>query len=197
MMSRRSCLTTVAAALLVIGCADQPTAPQLSAVAAAPASARQGATLSGAVDQTIAGNVIAATVRVTRLTLSSAGQLLAAGVLSGTVNGVPFTQTFADVPATLSSGASSAASAVTAGVTAQQSSGTCDILFLDLGPLHLDILGLTVDLNQVVLDVAAQSGAGNLLGNLLCTVVHLFDAPAILVAIANILDQINAILGAI
>jgi len=66
-----------------------------------------------------------------------------------------------------------------------------------LGPLHLDVLGLTVDLSEVVLDISAQAGPGNLLGNLLCAVVHLLDGPGILAAIANILNQINAILGAL
>ena len=197
MLFRRSYLTTVAAGVVLLACADQsPTAPKLSPVSdAATASARKGATLSGAVDQTIAGNVIDATVRITRLTLSSAGQLLASGVLSGTANGIPFTQTFTDIPATLSSGTGDVTTAA-AGPTAQ-AVGTCDILLLDLGPLHLDVLGLVVDLNEVVLDISAQTGSGNLLGNLLCTIVRLFDAPAIFAAIGNILDQINAILGTI
>src|SRR5579871_5686130 len=62
---------------------------------------------------------------------------------------------------------------VTTAVTA--GSGTCQILSLTLGPLHLDLLGLVVDLNQVVLNITAQSGPGNLLGNLLCAVAHLLD----------------------
>jgi hypothetical protein len=62
---------------------------------------------------------------------------------------------------------------------------------------HLDILGLEVDLSRVILDTDAQAGAGNLLGNLLCAVVHLLDGPAIRAAVQNILDQINAILGVI
>src|SRR3954466_15140037 len=45
--------------------------------------------------------------------------------------------------------------------------GTCNILHLDLGPLSLNLLGLQVDLSRVILDITAQSGAGNLLGNLL------------------------------
>ena len=44
---------------------------------------------------------------------------------------------------------------------------TCEILHLDLGPLHLNLLGLEIDLSRIVLDITAQSGAGNLLGNLL------------------------------
>jgi hypothetical protein len=42
---------------------------------------------------------------------------------------------------------------------------------LVLGPLSLDLLGLQVDLNQVVLDIVAVTGAGNRLGNLVCAVV--------------------------
>jgi hypothetical protein len=42
---------------------------------------------------------------------------------------------------------------------------SCDILNLDLGPLHLDLLGLVVDLNEVVLTITGATGAGNLLGN--------------------------------
>jgi hypothetical protein len=69
---------------------------------------------------------------------------------------------------------------------------TCDILNLVLGPLHLDLLGLVVDLNQVVLNITAQSGAGNLLGNLLCAVVNLLNGPgALLDAIANLATALN------
>jgi hypothetical protein len=53
-------------------------------------------------------------------------------------------------------------------VTALQATGTCSILDLTLGPLHLDLLGLVVDLNQVHLTITGQTGPGNLLGNLLC-----------------------------
>jgi hypothetical protein len=51
----------------------------------------------------------------------------------------------------------------------------CDILHLTLGPIHLDLLGLVVDLNQVQLDITAVPGAGNLLGNLLCALTGLLD----------------------
>ncbi len=46
--------------------------------------------------------------------------------------------------------------------------GTCDVLHLTLGLLDLNLLGLMVHLDQVVLDVTAQSGPGNLVGNLVC-----------------------------
>lgn len=52
---------------------------------------------------------------------------------------------------------------------------TCPILHLDVGPLNLDLLGLQVHLDEVVLDVVAVPGPGNLLGNLLCAVAGLLD----------------------
>src|SRR5690242_10051223 len=39
-----------------------------------------------------------------------------------------------------------------------QASGSCPVLSLTLGPLHLDLLGLVVDLNQINLNITAQSG---------------------------------------
>ena len=41
----------------------------------------------------------------------------------------------------------------------------------------------------------AESGAGNLLGNLLCAVVGLLDGFALLSAITQLLDTINNILA--
>ena len=43
----------------------------------------------------------------------------------------------------------------------------CDILNLELGAINVDLLGLVIDLSQVNLDIVAEPGAGNLLGNLL------------------------------
>jgi hypothetical protein len=51
----------------------------------------------------------------------------------------------------------------------------CPILHLELGPLDLNLLGLRVQLNQVVLDITAIPGPGNLLGNLLCAIAGLLD----------------------
>jgi hypothetical protein len=43
----------------------------------------------------------------------------------------------------------------------------CDVLTLNLGPLHLELLGLVVDLSRVVLTIKADSNGG-LLGSLFC-----------------------------
>jgi hypothetical protein len=86
--------------------------------------------------------------------------------------------------------------AVPAGVAMNASAtptaaASCGILHLDLGPLFLDLLGLQVDLSEVILDITAQTGPGNLLGNLLCAVTGLLDSPG---GLAQLLNQILGIL---
>jgi len=72
----------------------------------------------------------------------------------------------------------------------------CTILTLDLGPLHLDLLGLVIDLAPVNLDITAVPGAGNLLGNLLCAVAGLLDGPLSLTAVlGQIVTLLNQLLG--
>jgi hypothetical protein len=73
----------------------------------------------------------------------------------------------------------------------------CQVLDLTLGPLHLDLLGLVVDLNQVHLNITAQNGPGNLLGNLLCAVAHLLDnsGGGLGGALQNLVNSINQILA--
>jgi len=76
---------------------------------------------------------------------------------------------------------------------------TCQILGLVLGPLHLDLLGLVIDLSQVTLHITAQQGPGKLLGNLLCAIAHLLDGSGgvdnPLAVVAPLLNSIIAILG--
>jgi hypothetical protein len=76
--------------------------------------------------------------------------------------------------------------------------GSCPILNLTLGPLDLNLLGLVVHLNQVVLNITAQPGNGNLLGNLLCSVANLLNGGGpIQTALANLAALLNQILAAL
>ncbi|GAA2203680.1 ABC transporter substrate-binding protein [Sinomonas flava] len=106
------------------------------------------------------------------------GQLMAVGTLTGTL-----TNTVTGVVQNVSQ-------QVSLPVLGGTTSGTCDILHLDLGPLNLDLLGLQVHLNEVVLDITAQSGPGNLLGNLLCSVAGLLDNGTGLNGLATLLNQL-------
>jgi len=117
------------------------------------------------------------------------GTVVASGVVSGTLvdeNGVQ-TSIFrtATIPVILPA-ANRGAQAV-AGLE-------CDILHLELGPLDLDLLGLVVHLDRVVLDITAVPGAGNLLGNLLCAITGLLDGSN-LGRLAFLLNQLLDVLG--
>jgi hypothetical protein len=79
-------------------------------------------------------------------------------------------------------------------VSGRQLAPSCDILNLRLGPLDLDLLGLEVHLNTVVLNIVATPGSGNLLGNLLCAVAGLLDNTGVLRQIRQILNSILGIL---
>jgi hypothetical protein len=75
--------------------------------------------------------------------------------------------------------------------------GSCTILTLNLGPLDLNLLGLMVHLNQVVLNITAQPGPGNLLGNLLCSVANLLNGGNLSNLLTQLTGLINQILGAL
>ncbi|HWS99644.1 MAG TPA: hypothetical protein VN256_05165 [Pyrinomonadaceae bacterium] len=70
---------------------------------------------------------------------------------------------------------------------------TCDILHLELGPLDLNLLGLIVHLDRIVLDIDADP-TGGLLGSLLCAVANLLNAGGPLADIVNLLNQILVLL---
>lgn len=80
-------------------------------------------------------------------------------------------------------------------VAAQQAS--CQILRLVLGPLDLNLLGLRVQLNQVVLNITAVPGPGNLLGNLLCAIANLLNPRTPLTDIAALLNALIPLLGTV
>ncbi len=87
-------------------------------------------------------------------------------------------------------------SAATGGA-AVTSMGTTQILHLSLGPVDLTLLGLNVHLDNcnngpVTVDITAQSGSGNLLGNLLGGLAHLLDSNA---ATTALLNKVNMIAG--
>ena len=73
----------------------------------------------------------------------------------------------------------------------------CDILNLVLGPLDLNLLGLEVHLQRVVLDIVAVAGAGNLLGNLLCAVAGLLDGGPLAGLLGQLQTLLNQILAAL
>lgn len=107
--------------------------------------------------------------------------------LGNTVTSIAWPVTFSTLPNSSPSAVRQESNAVPAQATA-----SCPILHLVLGPLNLDLLGLQVTLNQVVLNITAIPGAGNLLGNLLCDVADLLNNTSLLDQLVNALNQLLA-----
>jgi len=60
--------------------------------------------------------------------------------------------------------------------TGGHANGICPILDLEIPQgLHLSLLGLNVDTSPICLEISAQEGPGNLLGNLLCSLTDLLN----------------------
>lgn len=70
--------------------------------------------------------------------------------------------------------------------------GSCPILHLDIGPITINLLGLQITTSEIVLDIVAIPGPGNLLGNLLCDIAGLLNPGG---ALTNILNQLVGLLN--
>ena len=148
----------------------------LAATSAAAQPAPAAPALTIPIVGSVAGGTLNAVFNLTRFAVQN-GQLVAIGTLVGTI-----TNTATGV---VSSFVQNIALPVAA-------TGSCQVLHLELGPLDLNLLGLMVHLDKIVLDITAQSGPGNLLGNLLCAVANLLNGGGPLAGIANLLNQILA-----
>jgi hypothetical protein len=124
-----------------------------------------------------------------------------AGALLGTVTGLVATNNGSgiDIGGVFSDTATPAnVTPFTAPLIPTASSGSCEILDLVLGPLDLNLLGLVVTLDTVHLNITAERGPGNLLGNLLCAVAGLLNpgqGGGLLNRLTDLLNQIFGTLG--
>jgi hypothetical protein len=153
------------------------------AVTAATASAAPTTGITAPISTTTAaGDALSGTLQITSFAVNDAGQLVANGIFNGSVTNAvtglvtPLVQTLTDIA-----------------VSNASTGGGCQILDLTLGPLDLNVLGLVVTLNQVHLNITAQPGPGNLLGNLLCSVSHLLDGGNTS-GLGNLLNLLNGLL---
>jgi hypothetical protein len=155
----------------------------MTVVQARPASAQtnpfQDIPISSALP---GGGTFTGTLDIDRF-VARGGVLYAVGAVTGTVT---------DAAGTLVGTVTDFA--VNLPITSTQGS-TCEILHLELGPLDLDLLGLQIRLNRVVLDITAEQGPGNLLGNLLCAIASLLDSNGSLRAITQHLNRLIGIFG--
>jgi hypothetical protein len=122
---------------------------------------------------------------------------MAVGTLTGKIAGQKVTKTGVMMPANLTGAPTGSA----------RDAASCPILNLVLGPIHLNLLGLVVNLGgnggttPITLNITAISGPGNLLGNLLCGVSNLLNSGGTLTAlqsdVSGLTAALNGLLGVI
>ena len=127
-----------------------------------------------------AGGTFTGTFNIIRFAVQN-GNLVAVGNLSGTL-----VDSLGNIIGTVTNQVIS--------LLVSPGTATCEILDLHLGPLDLTLLGLMVHLDQVNLNITAEQGPGNLLGNLLCAVAHLLDGGGPLTGLAGLLNNILRLL---
>jgi hypothetical protein len=154
-------------------------APLLANTSAAPAAATAAQGLQIPVNFSSPNGSFTGVFTLTRFIVSN-GQVAAVGTLTGTV--------------TNAAGQTVGAIARNITLSLININATCDILHLELGPIDLNLLGLVVHVDKIVIDIDAQSGPGNLLGNLLCAVANLLNTNGPLSTLVNLLNQILALL---
>jgi hypothetical protein len=124
--------------------------------------------------------------------------------VTGVLNGAPFSGTLSNLSTSVVNGVlqltgTLTSAALPGGVLTFTvpitPTAVCNVLSLNLGPLHLDLLGLVIDLNPVILNITAQPGPGQLLGNLLCAVAHLLDNNGPLTGVSALLNRLLGGLG--
>ena len=163
-------------------------APVLAArpAAGAPKSPLQNIPIAGTI---VGGGTFNGTLDIVSFGPNATNDgLVATGLVSGVLHTPIGNQTVTkelvtDIPVTLGGAANGPAAP----------NATCSILDLSIGPIDLDLLGLVVHVDEINITIDAQSGPGNLLGNLLCAVAHLLDGNPL----ADVLNQIVGLLNRI
>jgi hypothetical protein len=179
-MTSRLRLSMIAATLLVALGFSFTGAGAATAALSAPAAAAPVTALTTPITGTGDNGSFAGTFTPARFSGQN-GNLVATGVLTGTVSDAS-----GDTVGTVTR---------TVALPVTIAAVTCQVLNLVLGPLHLDLLGLVIDLNQVHLLINAVQAPGNLLGNLLCAITHLLDGTPTAGGLAALLNAILALLG--
>jgi hypothetical protein len=180
--------TCVAALVVPMVAAAQPTARSLASTAQTHATSFSHIPVTGVAHN---GKKFTGQLNISQFVTRN-GKTYAVGVLTGKLGHRHIAARQVALPATVPhTGLAGGPLTTRAGAAA-----ACPVLNLTLGPLDLNLLGLTVHLNQVVLNITAQSGAGNLLGNLVCSVANLLNGPSLLTQdLSGLLNVFQQLVG--
>jgi hypothetical protein len=142
-------------------------------------------TISGTATDSL-GNVVATGLQTVSVPITAASGPIATSTQPQRDRAVTFTKTSFD--------SSEPSGTTPPSASAPLPQASCEILRLSIGAIDLNLLGLTVHLNPVLLVITAVPGPGNLLGNLLCAIANLLNGPSPLAGIVALLNQLLALL---
>lgn len=165
--------------------------------------ATNGATFEGTVSQLDAtdqngltlGGVLNGLAQIGKDTVRIDNQKFSSAVKPSVAGSIPAADYHpgANTQATPAAQTSSTGGASFVLLAANAQTASCDVLFLDIKPIHLDLLGLDLQTSRITIDLKAIPGPGNLLGNLVCGLAHLLDGTPN--AIGQITNQLNQVLS--
>jgi hypothetical protein len=117
--------------------------------------------------------------------VAKGGKLYSVGTLAGKLAGKKVTKQNVRMPAAVAPASQAA--------QLPPIPNSCQILNLVLGPINLNLLGLSVRTNQINVRIDAIPGAGNLLGNLLCSITNLLNPGT--TPLGQLAQALNALLA--
>lgn len=164
--------------LMVVALMGAVVAAPLRAEAAPATSTGISIPLTSLIGTTVGDSTITNAVLNVTSFANQGGTLTALGTVTTTLTN------------TLTGAVQTVTQSVAVPVNLLSSTGSCQILDLVLGPISLNLLGLVVTTNQIHLNITAQSGPGNLLGNLLCAVANLLNNNGPLASLTNLLNNL-------
>jgi hypothetical protein len=172
------------AAISALLCAGLLGAPAMAGAATAKKKATTSAMTTPITGTAANGKAFTGTFKVKRF-ITRNQQTYALGTLTGRIGSRKVPAHSVQIPVSVATPAAARAAA------------TCQILDLVLAPIDLNLLGLKVHLDRVHLNISAESGPGNLLGNLLCSITGLLDPSPVGTQLTQLLNVILAILNQI
>jgi hypothetical protein len=121
------------------------------------------------------------------------GKLYAVGKISTRLRGRTVSRKLL-MPASFTTGAQTAQAPPPSQIPPTE--GACPVLYLDLSPITLNLLGVLVRTSRIEVRIEAIPGPGNLLGNLLCGLLGILNPEMMAGATASQQAQIgNAVLA--
>jgi hypothetical protein len=167
----------IVSAIFIAGCTNEPLLPTEQETEAVVKSAHTAPVVDGRTIQNLDllfEDGSSFTGRIVNLNLTRVGdEILASGRLVGslTQDGVTqrINQVFEGVSLNLLDGLLDL-------IDIGAGTASCQILYLEIAPIFLDLLGLVVELpNPLIVEIRAEPGPSQLLGNLLCGLLGILD----------------------